>query len=64
MSSDGEETGSDALDLAISDGAKTENVQLLFSPDQVAEYSTFKVDGFPINIAYGKRKSNFRSPYS
>ncbi len=56
VSSEGEETGSDALDLAISDRAKTENVQLLFSPDQVAEYSTFKVNGYPVNIAYGKNE--------
>ncbi len=53
--SDGEETGFDALlfDLSLND--IKQEVPVLYSPGQVADYHEFVLDGIPVQLAYGKK---------
>lgn len=53
--SEGEETGFDALLFDITTGNKTQQVPLMFSPGQVAEFSDVVVGNQNIQLAYGKK---------
>jgi cytochrome c-type biogenesis protein CcsB len=55
ISSQGEETGFDALVFDISTDGKTHKVPLLFAPGQVAEFSDVQVGNQMLQLAYGKK---------